>query len=303
MASEAPAPNDRGGADDRGETVNPLDPLQGANDADDADDADDAGDTATPVGFPLPGLFLDVTRADQAPTTPERIATVDVRRIVPGRTRPVFLGYRLIEHLPDEDTVCKLYGPGDYELIGRNGNRSRILARIVHSVEAAPTPAPAPPQAAPAAHAAPARNASPFGTDNIVGMMFQILQDSRSSERELLLQMLQRSEQNGVNMVQAVSSLASARIADLKDMAKGGGGGNGGGLLEALQAGMKLYEGNMTNALEMAEAMQQGREGSSEVDIVKSIVEGVKAFKDDPDAERRIAVMVAEEQAKRAPRQ
>lgn len=289
------------------ERFNPLE--ESANDDASSDDGTE------PAGYPLPPLFLDPTR-DQHPTTPERLATVDVRQLVPGRSRPTFLGYRLIEHLPDENAILKLYGPGDFELIGRNGNRSRILARVVHSIEAPPAGAAAPPPA-PATSSAPERSARGTALGGEQGLLAFVLDqlqegrreqaESRRAERELLMTMLSRSEKHGVDMVQAVSSLASARISDLKEIAVSKGGGSGASDPAALlKAGMSIYEENISNALDMAQALrdQQGESGGgSEVDLVKSIVEGIKSFKDDPEAERRIAVMLAEEQAKRAPKQ
>lgn len=145
------------------------------------------------------------------------------------------------------------------------------------------------------------------GDAGLLGFVLEQLQEGRRTERELLMTMLARSEKHGVDMVQAVSSLASARISDLKEIAVSKGAGAGASDPAAvLKAGMQLYEENLSNALDMAQALREQNEnsgGGSEVDLVKSIVEGIKSFKDDPEAERRIAVMLAEEQAKRANKQ
>lgn len=170
-----------------------------------------------PEGYPVHPLFATSKNVEPllAP-----IETIDVMRITKGRPR--MLGWAPIDELPDEMAIEERYGPGDYELVGRTVDRSRILRRVHLSVgepetdddgiETDETPATQPQPAAPA----PAQGG--VNVTELFGLMMRETRESKEREAKMMMMFINMMQQNSTATLTAITQLTAARVADQREI-------------------------------------------------------------------------------------
>lgn len=201
---------------------------------------------------------------------PYPIEAIDVCRLKNGKSR--MLRWLPADDLPDEIALLEQFGDGDYELIGRDASRARILRRVFLSVgEGGGSDDDE--REAPRQVVVQQPNNQ---LTEVFGLLFQEM--SRSREREAAAQerMLSAVTESSKTVVQAITTLASARLADQK---------------EIVAAIASREPQSDFNAEKMAEAFAQGMAvgeersaGNQDFDglakIAAAVVEGAKLAKD-----------------------
>lgn len=262
----------------------------------------DVDDEDAPAVIDVHPLFCEAEESairDGRGALKEPIETIDVCKFSslnaihsgpPALRQASFLAWLPANQLLDEAALLESFGPGHYQLVGRNLARNKILRRALIRVglqrgagDAQPAPAPAP----------------STNMDGALAMLMTEMRASREATQQMMLAFAQASREGAMDMVKAVSSLAASRVADQQGLinALSHTRGMEAGGASAMEKGAEMYERTLANAIGIAEQLRAKGAPNDEVELVNSFVEGVKALRNDPNAAANAAAVAAAREA------
>lgn len=236
--------------------------------------------------YPLHPLLVNTKNVE--PLT-EPIEALDVHRLAPDGKRPM-LAWLPADDLPDELALLERFGPGSYEIVGRNGLRSAILRRAFVDVGDV---APAPPAPAPPATAAPA---APSGETLFVSLLERFERSRAEDRREAAREAQQQRERDAKQQETLLSVVMTSMQAMMQRQAPAPPSDGGDAFDKFLD---RMAKWNEAQRNERAEALAEQEVIREKVTEEVQATEAAKAKSSDADVLTTIITPLAEKLAEK----
>lgn len=166
------------------------------------------------------------------------------------------------EQLESEPQLVERYGPGTYQLVGRNDSRSRIVRRVTIDVDAPASAASAPSPNAPTAEVSGAAATATVAKSSDGVLLQYFIEEAREARKAV-------AESNRATL-EAIAQLSGARLADQREMIQALSKKEGAG------GGVKDYQAGLELGMSLASAMAE--QGGGTAEIVSAFAEGMNTL-------------------------
>ncbi len=238
-----------------------------------------------PITYPLHPLLVNTKNVE--PLT-EPIEALDVHRLTADGKRPM-LAWVPADELPDELALLERFGPGSYEIVGRNGLRSAILRRAFVDV-GEPVAAPPPSPAAPATSA-------PASPSHDVFALFERFERSRAEDRRELAREAQQQRERDAKQQETLLSVVMTSMQAMMARQAPAAPSDGGDAFDKFLDRMAKWNEAQRN--ERAEALAEQEVIREKVTEEVQATEAAKAKSSDADVLTTIITPLAEKLAEK----